>query len=126
MRILLADDERELAACLAKYLGKAGHEVCTVTTGGLDVLPAYDRFHPDVVLMDVMMPRFNGITISHALVSRNPAVKLVLCSGLFTSDHPFVGGTGACGFLAKPFNFAEVKDVLESFGPAGASAVAAN
>jgi len=74
MRILLADDERELAAGLSQYLSNAGHEVCTVTTGGLDVLPAYDRFNPDVVLMDVMMPRFNGITIAQALVSRNPAI----------------------------------------------------
>jgi len=125
MRILLADDERELAACLAIYLGKAGHEVCTVTTGGLDVLPAYDRFHPDVVLMDILMPRFNGITISHALVSRNPAIKLVLCSGSLAADHPFLGSTGACCFLPKPFNFAEVKELLESLGPATVPAAAA-
>ena len=117
MRILLADDERELAACLAKYLGKAGHEVCAVTTGGLDVLPAYDQFHPDVVLMDVMMPRFNGFTISHALLSRNPALKLVLCSGVLSADHPFVIASGACRFLAKPFDFSEAKEILESLAP---------
>jgi DNA-binding response OmpR family regulator len=117
MRILIADDERELAAGLAQFLLKAGHEVCTVTTGGLDVLPAYDRFHPDIVLMDVMMPRFNGITISHALVSRNPAVKLVLCSGALSSDHPFVAGAGASRFLQKPFTFSEARLVLESLAP---------
>jgi len=114
MRILIADDEKELAAGLAQFLHNAGHEVCTVTTGGLDVLPAYDRFHPDVVLMDVMMPRFNGITISHALVSRNPGVKLVLCSGALSSDHPFVAGSGASRFLQKPFTFSEARLVLES------------
>jgi DNA-binding response OmpR family regulator len=117
MRILIADDERELASALAQFLQKHGHEVCIVTTGGLDVLPAYDRFRPDVVLLDVMMPRFNGITISHALVSRNPAVKLVLCSGALSSDHPFVATSGACRFLRKPFTFSEAMLVLESVIP---------
>ena len=123
MRILLADDERAVAASLSDYLRKAGHEVCTVTTGGLDVLPAYERFHPDVVLMDILMPRFNGITISHALLSRNPALKVVLCSGSYTQDHPFIGKSGACGFLSKPFNFAEARDYLESLSPGAAEAV---
>jgi len=117
MRILLADDERELASCLSRYLESAGHEVCTVITGGLDVLPAYDRFRPDVVLMDIMMPRFNGITISHALLSRDPAVKLVLFSGSYTADHPFVANSGACRFLAKPFSFPQAKELLESLMP---------
>jgi two-component system response regulator MprA len=114
MRILLADDERDLINALAQYLSKSGHEVCVVTTGGLDVLPAYDRFHPDVILMDIMMPRFNGITISHALASRRAQAKLVLCSGAITADHPFVAASGACRFLAKPFTFPQVKDLLES------------
>jgi DNA-binding response OmpR family regulator len=117
MRILLADDERQLVDALAKFLERAGHEVCTVITGGLDVLPAYDRFRPDVVLMDVMMPRFNGITISHALLSRNPALKLVLCSGALSKDHPFIAASGATCFLPKPFNFSEARDVLERYTP---------
>jgi CheY-like chemotaxis protein len=113
MRILVADDESELAMGLAQYLRNAGHEVCTVTTGGLDVLPAYDSFHPDVVLMDVMMPRFNGIAISHALASRHPGIKLVLCSGSLSPGHPFIAAAGACRFLAKPFAFSQVREVLE-------------
>jgi DNA-binding response OmpR family regulator len=124
MRILIADDERELAAGLAQFLHNAGHEICTVTTGGLDVLPAYDRFRPDVVLMDIMMPRFNGITISHALLSRNPAIKLVLCSGALASDHPFIASSGACRFLQKPFTFSEARLVLESLVPDAETAAA--
>jgi len=122
MRILLADDERELAAVLSRYLSNAGHEVCTVTTGGLDVLPAYDRFHPDVVLMDVLMPRFNGITIAHALMSRNPAIKLVLCSGSIAADHPFLANSGACAFLPKPFDFLKVREYLETLAPTAKAA----
>ena len=122
MRILLADDERDLVAGLAQYLGNAGHEVCTVITGGLDVLPAYDRFRPDVVFMDIMMPRFNGITIAHALVSRDPGIKLILCSGSLSADHPFVAASGASRFLAKPFTFSQVREIVESLGQATVAA----
>jgi len=122
MRILLADDECELAAGLAKYLRNAGHEVCAITTGGLDVLPAYDQFHPDVVLMDILMPRFDGVTISRALLSRDPALKLVLCSGSLAADHPFVATAGASRFLAKPFTFSQAREILESLVPAAKAA----
>jgi len=117
MRILIADDDRAIVAGLSEYLSSVGHQVCTVITGGLDVLPACDRFHPDVVLMDVMMPRFNGITISHALVSRNSGIKLVLCSGLIPPDHPFVTTAGVDAFLPKPFTFREARQLLESLVP---------
>ncbi len=117
MRILIADDERAWVAGLSQFLRNAGHEVCAVTTSGMDVLPAYDRFNPDVVLMDVMMPRFDGITIAKALLGRNPAIRLVLCSGALSADHPFVAGSGACCFLQKPFTFSEAARVLEGFAP---------
>jgi DNA-binding response OmpR family regulator len=114
MRILIADDEVELVAGLSQFFRGAGHEVCTVTTGGLDVLPAYDRFRPDVILMDVMMPGFNGIAISQALASRDPGVKVVLCSGALSARHPFIVGSCACCFLRKPFTFSEALRILES------------
>jgi CheY-like chemotaxis protein len=117
MRILLADDEAELAHGLAAYLEDSGHQVCTVTTGGLDVLPAYDRFHPDVVLMDVMMPRFDGISIARVLSDREPDIKLVLYSGALAPEHPFLTTSGASRFIAKPFAFSQARQVLESLCP---------
>jgi two-component system chemotaxis response regulator CheY len=122
MRILLADDERELAMGLALYLRESGHEVCAITTGGLDVLPAYDHFHPDVVLMDVLMPRFDGITICQALLSRYPGARLVLCSGALSPDHPFIAASGACRFIAKPFVFSQARELLESLVPTARAA----
>jgi DNA-binding response OmpR family regulator len=118
MRILIADDERSLVSGFSQFLRNAGHEVCAVTTGGLDVLPAYDRFNPDIVIMDVMMPRFDGITIAKALAGRHPSVRLVLCSGALSANHPFIAGSGACYFLPKPFRFSEAARVLESLVPA--------
>jgi len=117
MRVLIADDEAPLADGLAQYLRKAGHEVCTVTTGGLDVLPACDWFQPDVILLDVMMPRFNGIAVAHGLLSRNPAANVILCSGSLAPDHPFITQSGVRHFIAKPFTFARARKIIESLAP---------
>lgn len=118
MKVLIADDERDLAHAFAAFLETLGHETCCVVTGGLDVLAAYDRFAPDVVLMDILMPRFNGITVSHALVSKNPNVKIVLISGKLEGGHPFIASSGARRFLAKPVRFSELQKVIEQFEPA--------
>jgi CheY-like chemotaxis protein len=117
MRILIADDEPAWVAALSQFLRNTGHEVCAVTTGGLEVLPAYDRFNPDIVLMDVMMPRFDGITIAKALLARNPAIRLVLCSGALSTNHPFILDSGACHFLRKPFTPSEAARILEGIAP---------
>lgn len=121
MRVLIADDDRDVAATLALFLEECGHEVGVVTTGGLDVIHFYSRFQPDAVIMDVMMPRFNGITTSHALLSKDPKARLILMSGKLSGEHPFIATSGAARFVAKPLHLDEIKALLESFeSPAAA------
>ena len=121
MRVLIADDDRDVADMLALFVRDAGHDVTTVTTGGLDVIHAYDRCKPDLVIMDVMMPRFNGITVSHALLSKNPPARLVLMSGKLMADHPFIEASGVARFLPKPLHLADVRALLAEFAPKAAA-----
>lgn len=115
MRVLIADDDKNVANVLASYVGRCGHEVAAVVTmGGMEVVRSYGRCQPDAVLMDIRMPGLNGITISHALLSRDPGAKIALLSGEFTGDDPFVKKAGASAFLAKPFRYEEVRQVLET------------
>lgn len=114
LRILIGDDDRALADTLTAVVTACGHEVVsTVTSGGLDVLYAYDRCAPDVILIDVMMPCFNGFTICHAILSRNPSATVILMSGRLSSDHPFVLNSGARLFLRKPLRMARVIQALD-------------
>jgi DNA-binding response OmpR family regulator len=114
MRVLVADDDRELAACIAEFVRLAGHEpVATVTNGGLAVLEAYDRTRPDVVLMDVMMPKVNGLTVSHALASRAVSPKVIFLSGKVDSAHPFIMNARADAFLAKPVTLEQLRAVMD-------------
>ena len=66
------------------------------------------------MLLDVFMPRCNGLTVCHALLSRNPGARVVLMSGLSEGNHPFITGCKAAGFLHKPLSLQDVRQALET------------
>lgn len=113
MRVLIADDDRRVCDLLAEYVRVCGHEVvATVTKGGLEVIRSFSILEPDLVLLDVFMPRCNGLTVCHALLSRTPSARVVLMSGISEENHPFVMASKASGFLNKPLRLEEVRHVL--------------
>jgi DNA-binding response OmpR family regulator len=115
MRVLIADDDRDLAEVLAIYVAECGHEVvATVTGGGLAVIQAFARHEPDAVLLDIMMPRFNGLTVCHALQSRRPGTKIIFVSGRVDGNHPFVSGCRVAAYLQKPVSLSELREALDS------------
>ena len=99
---------------MASYLRHCNDTiVSTVTTGGVDVLRSVARFEPDVILMDIVMPKLNGLTVCRHILSRHPEVRIILLSGTLHADHPFVAECGAAAFLAKPVRLAELQRVFE-------------
>jgi two-component system chemotaxis response regulator CheY len=104
-----------MAEVLAAYVRELDHEVVeTVTGGGLSVIQSFARHRPDVVLLDIMMPRFNGLTVCHALLSRDPNAKVVFVSGMVEGTHPFVSGAGAFGYLEKPIQPEKLREILDA------------
>jgi DNA-binding NarL/FixJ family response regulator len=115
MRILIADDDRAFAEYLGALVSACEHEVvATVTGGGLPVLQSYAEHRPDVVLLDVMMPKLNGFTICQQLVSRHPSARVILMSGLVASDYPSIKSCRASGFLPKPITFDSLRAALDN------------
>ena len=115
MRVLVADDDRELAAALADCVTACGHEVvATVSGGGLAVIRSFALHGPDAVLLDIQMPRCNGLTVCHALLSRKPDTKVIFISGRVEGDHPLVSGCGAAGYLQKPVGLVALQAMLGS------------
>lgn len=114
MRVLIADDEKLVCDLLAQFVRFCGHEVvATVSGGGMAVIQSFARLLPDVVLLDVLMPRFNGLTVCHALLSRKPDTKVILMSGMVDEAHPFVSACGASAFLAKPMLIDDLREALD-------------
>jgi DNA-binding response OmpR family regulator len=118
MRVLVADDDRDFAAALTDCVEACGHQVVdTVSGGGLAVIQSFNRHEPDAVLLDVQMPRCNGLTVCHALLSRRPGTRVIFISGRVEGDHPFISGCGAAGYLPKPVGLSELRDALAGVAP---------
>ena len=115
MRVLIADDDIPFTEFLAFMLRDLGHEVAgIVTSGGGDVTDAYFQHGPDVVLMDFMMPHFNGVTAARQLLAKVPGARVVIMSGMPETDkiQKVAASSGAVGMLRKPFTHAELQTLL--------------
>ena len=98
MRVLIADDQKSVGTSLAELVRFCRHEVVEVVGSGLEAVQAYERHHPDVVLMDYQMPRLNGVTACRNIVARHPNARVILVSGTPRE----IAGSGALTILIKP------------------------
>ncbi len=115
MRFLIADDEKDFSAYLSIMVEDAGHEVADVVTlGGLNVMRAYSECRPDIVMMDVMMPQFNGVTSTRHILSKDPNARVVMMSGMLDlkSLQLTAAKAGAMAALHKPFSQAQLQDLI--------------
>jgi two-component system chemotaxis response regulator CheY len=112
MRVLIADDQRNVGTSLAELVGQCNHEVVEVVSSGLDAILAYTRHHPDVVLMDYLMPRLNGATACRNILARDPAARIILVSGWSPSYE--TDNSGAVAHLAKPVRLERLQAMLDA------------
>lgn len=112
-RVLIADDEPLTAEMLAVMLTFRGYDVVCAGNGP-DALRQARESHPDLVLLDVLMPGIDGETVARALRD-DPSlcdVPIVLISSADESEVEW-RESGADLFLQKPFDVRELPDVLE-------------
>ena len=103
IRVLLVDDDALVRAGLTMMLdGANGIEVVGEAADGDQVPAAVDAHAPDVVLMDLRMPRTDGITATRRLRARPRAPEVIVLT-TFDADENVLGGlrAGASGFLLK-------------------------
>jgi DNA-binding response OmpR family regulator len=106
-RILVVDDEPAITEFIRIGLSREGFEVETAPDGRA-ALAAVDRFAPDVVVLDVMMPRMDGIALTRELAG-DPRRGLVILSARDDTQDRILGlDLGADDYLGKPFEFGEL------------------
>jgi DNA-binding NarL/FixJ family response regulator len=115
IRVLIVDDDPLVRAGLTMMLGgAAGVEVVGEASDGSEVLGALDRHRADVVLMDLRMPKVDGIEAME-LVRRQPQPPAVLVLTTFDTDDQVLRALrrGAAGFLVKDTPPAEIVRAIE-------------
>jgi CheY-like chemotaxis protein len=122
VRILIADDQKDVGTTLAALVCCCKHEVVEVVGSGLDAIAAYKRHHPDVVLMDYWMSKLNGATACRNILAQDPSARVILVSGFSPTEHP--SDSGAIAVLHKPVGMARLEQALNEAARANASAAA--
>lgn len=112
--VLVVDDEEMTRQMLAMLLGLGGFEAVEAENG-LDALAQVAKHHPDAIILDVMMPEMDGITMCKQLRA-NPsthAIPVIMLSGrtqIGAEDEGLAAGANA--YLRKPMEPKELLEIL--------------
>ena len=117
-RVLVADDASFMRQMIREIVEAEGHEVVGEASDGDEVVEEFKRLHPDVVTMDIVMPRRSGIDAVKGIMQLDPGACVVMCSAL--GQETLVQeamDAGARDFIVKPFKpdvvIATIEKVLE-------------
>jgi CheY-like chemotaxis protein len=120
-RVLVVDDEPDVLLLCRLNLQQRGHELLEASEGGRGLELARER-HPDVIVLDLMMPGMDGYQVLEAL-RRDDATSgipvLVLTAKALRADRERSHVLGAAAFLTKPFVPSELCEMVDSLVPAG-------
>ncbi|WP_025157590.1 response regulator [Leifsonia aquatica] len=102
MKILIADDDRQILRALRILLTARGYEVLTASTGAEALSEAVEH-HPDLVMLDLGMPELNGIEVIEGLRGWSTVPILVVSGRTGSADKVDALDAGADDYVTKPF-----------------------
>jgi DNA-binding NarL/FixJ family response regulator len=110
IRVLIVDDDALVRAGLSMMLGSASDlEVVAEAEDGTQVAAAIDAHRPDVILMDIRMPKLDGLAATRLVRSRQPAPAIIVLTTFDADEHVLTAlRDGAAGFLVKDTPPAEI------------------
>jgi DNA-binding NarL/FixJ family response regulator len=112
-RVLLVDDAAAIRNALRGVLEDAGIEVVGEAPDGAEGVAVVGALHPDVVLMDLRMPTYNGFQATEQIVQQHPAVRVVVLSAYETEESAeAVRAAGAFAFLPKHCGAERIREVV--------------
>jgi DNA-binding NarL/FixJ family response regulator len=102
VRVLIVDDHPLFAEGLSNLLSQRGIDVLGIAHDGHEALTRARALHPDVVLMDVTMPRLDGVEATRALKAVFPEVTVLMLTQAADDEHLFAAvAAGASGYVLK-------------------------
>ncbi len=118
-KILVVDDDPSIREILSIQLARLGYEV-TTAADGLEAVDAFKSFAPDAILMDLMMPRLDGLASCQKIraaekkagIKRTPVLFLTARDS--THDKTSAALSGGDEFVPKPVSIQELRERLEA------------
>ena len=103
-RVLLIDDTMYAKELLNLILTSGGHEIVGEANDGIDGIEQYKLLKPDLVLLDMIMPRMNGMDCMKEILNFDPKAKILIISADGQENHiRNMIREGARGYINKPY-----------------------
>lgn len=114
-KIVIIDDHQLFREGVKRILDfEDSFEVIAEGDDGAEVIELYEKHHPDVILMDINMPRMNGVEATEALLKKYPDAKVIILS--IHDDGSYVTHalkTGALGYMLKEMDADEIVEAIK-------------
>ena len=111
--VMIIDDSDAIRMVLKDILVIGKHNLVAELPSGINALDGYIKSKPDIVLLDMAMPKKDGLAVLKEIMAYNPKAKVIMISA--SDNQETVKGcinAGASAYILKPFNFQEVLDVI--------------
>jgi len=117
-RVLIADDASFMRQMIREIIEPEGHEVVGEATNGIEAVEQYEELQPDIVTMDIVMPKRSGIDAVKGILAKHTDARIVMCSALGQESLVMEAlQAGARDFIVKPFKpdnvLATIKKILD-------------
>lgn len=116
LKLLVVDDAPFVLKALKDTLESHGYEVYEASNGE-EAMTKYDEVKPDVVLMDILMPKMDGISATKNIISMAPDAKIIAVTAVGKRGlEKECIEAGASGFIIKPFKTKELLSLIDKLG----------
>lgn len=115
MKILLVDDSSFINLVCRQTLEKQGHQIVGEAYDGEEAVVLAAQRQPDLVIMDIALPKKNGLQATQEILAANPEIKVLAISAIeedWVKDKALAAG--CYDFLEKPFESATLIDKINS------------
>jgi two-component system chemotaxis response regulator CheY len=103
-RVLIADDASFMRQMIRDIIEPEGYEVVGEASDGVEVVDKFRKLRPDLVMMDIVMPKRSGIDAVRTIRSEDASATIVMCSALGQETLVMEAiQAGAKDFIVKPF-----------------------
>ena len=123
-RILLVDDDPGIMVAVKQALSSHGYQM-TTATDGKEALDSFDREPPELILLDLVMPRCSGLEVCRRIREYSDTPIIILSVKGSEADIVSVLDLGADDYLVKPFRLAELIARIRAVLRRGSNMVAA-
>ena len=116
VNVLVVDDSGFMRNMVKKLIEGAGGTVIGEAENGEEAVSKYDELKPDLVFMDIMMPKVTGLEALKQIMEKDKQARIVMCTSV--GQEKVINEAveaGAADFITKPFSDEDVKTVVSKY-----------